>query len=88
MVEFVARVENSLAQILCSNVELFRQWNVELRNNSKKRMVKKYRGKKSEQKFAILNVNKMGNNKLQIKYPLLRSLEMFEIRIENAFHVS
>lgn len=30
----------------------------------------------------------MGNNKLQIKYPLLRSLEMFEIRIENAFHVS
>lgn len=51
-------------------------------------MVKKYRGKKSEQKFAILNVNKMGNNKLQIKYPLLRSLEMFEIRIENAFHGS
>lgn len=61
-------------------------WNWEI--IAKKRMVKKYRGKKSEQKFAILNVNKMGNNKLQIKYPLLRSLEMFEIRIENAFHVS
>lgn len=37
MVEFVARVENSLAQILCSNFELFRQWNVELRNNTKKK---------------------------------------------------